>query len=285
MTTESGESGSFQSRPWPPVRNAVIGTLNLHRPYTVYGFGEVDVTEAMARIAQYRRDLRIAVSFHAFTAYCLAQAAQKHPIMHTFRHGKSLIRFDDIDISTAIDRRMPNGMQMAVGYTFRAAQTKSLPELNLELRKATDADLSLHDLVKLRRRIARMPGFVRDLLAWRIRRDPRLLKRFHGTIGLTNLQSPGVTNAFWALPPNIFTYTLAIGSVLERDGRKMLCLSAGADHAIVDGLPLSRFAATLSSLLQSAAGLDDSFVTETRRLLAAPEKTAPEKTTPEKTAP
>lgn len=269
------QNASFQSRPWPIVRNAVMGTLNLHRPYTVYGFGEVDVTEAMALIARYRRELRIAVSFHAFVAYCLAQAAQKHPIMHTFRHKQSLIRFDDIDISTAIDRRMPNGMQMAVGYTFRAAQDKSLAMLNWELRRATNADLALHDLVKLRRRIARLPGFVRDLIAWRIRRDPRLLKRFHGTIGLTNLQSPGVSNAFWALPPNIFTYTLAIGSVVERGDRKMLCLSAGADHAIVDGLPLSRFAATLSGLLQTAAGLNDDFIAETRRLIAADQTTTP----------
>lgn len=263
------QDARFQTRPWPAIRNAVIGTLNLHRPYTVYGFGEVDVTEAMARIARYRRELRIAVSFHAFVAYCLAQAAQKHPMLHTFRHGKNLIRFDDIDVSTAIDRRMPNGMQMAVGYTFRGAQDKSLATINWELRAATDADLALHDLVKLRRRIARLPGFVRSLIGWRIKRDPRLLKRFHGTIGLTNLQSPGVTNAFWALPPNIFTYTLAIGAVVERDGRKMLCLSAGADHAIVDGLPLSRFAATLAGLLQAAAGLDEGFVAETRRLIDA----------------
>lgn len=265
---------SFQARPWPVVRNAVIGTLNLHRRHTVYGFGEVDVTRALDLIGRYRRDLRIAVSFHAFVAHCLTRALQKHPIMHTFRHGRQLIRFDDIDVSTAIDRRMPNGMQMAVGYTLRAAQTKSLAVLNWELRQATNVDLALHDLVKLRRRIARMPAILRDIIAWRIRRNPHLLKRFHGTVGLTNLQSPGLPQSFQALPPNIFTYTMAICGLTERDGRKILCLSGGADHAIVDGLPLSRFAATLNGLLESAAGLDDSFLAETRRLIAADEESA-----------
>ncbi|MBS4045009.1 MAG: 2-oxo acid dehydrogenase subunit E2 [Alphaproteobacteria bacterium] len=263
------QSTGYQTRPWPIVRNALISVLKQHRPHTVYGFGEVDITEALERISRYRRDLRIAVSLHAFVAYCLVQAVQRHPVMHTYRRGKDLICFDDIDLGTAIDRRLPGGVRLAVGYTIRAAQRKSLAEINMELRHATNIDLGSDDTVKLRRRVAALPGFIRNMISRRIMRDPTLLKRFHGTLGLTNLQSPGVPNAFHALPPNIFTYTAAIGSIVDRGGRKILCLSGGADHAIVDGLPLSRFAATLTHLLQSAAGLDDSFVTETRRLLVA----------------
>lgn len=262
----------FQSRPWPVIRNAVISVLNQHRPHTVYGFGEVDVTEALARISRFRKELRVAVSFHAFVAHCLAQAAQRHPVMHTYRRGRQLIRFDDVDIGTAIDRRLPGGVQLAVGYTIRAAQQKSLADINWELRQATRIDLAQDETVKLRRRVALLPRFVRDLISRRIMRDPFLLKRFHGTIGLTNLQSPGLHQPFFGLPPNIFTYTLAIGSVVERDGRKIMCISAGADHAIVDGLPLSRFAATLAGLLETGAGLDDDFLVQTRRLIAASEK-------------
>lgn len=256
----------FHSQPWPVVRNAVLTTLSLHRRHTVYGFIEVDVTQAMALIAQYRRELRVPVTLHAFVAYCLTQAVQKHPMMHTFRHGRSLIRFDDIDVATAIDRRMPDGHRMAVGYTFRAAQAKSLARINWELRAATNTDLSQDPLVKLRRRFARLPWFVRSLFAWRMRNNPHLLKRINGTVGLTNLQSPGVPGTFWALPPNVFTCTVAIGGIAEREGRKMLCLAAGVDHAITDGLTLSRFTASFGALLQNAAGLDDTFVEETRRL-------------------
>ena len=262
------QTDGFQEQPWPIVRNALISVLNQHRPHTVYGFGEADVTEALDRISRYRRELRIAVSFHAFVAYCMVQAARQHPVMHTYRRGRSLIRFDDIDVGTAIDRRLPGGVRLAVGYTIRAAQRKSLAEINMELRRATNIDLGSDPTVKLRRKVAALPGFIRNLISRRIMQDPMLLKRFHGTIGLTNLQSPGLPNSFHALPPNIFTYTMAIGSIVDRNGRKILCVSGGADHAIVDGLPLSRFAATLNTLLESAAGLDDSFIAETRRLQA-----------------
>lgn len=265
---------SFQSQPWPVVRNAVITTLNMHRRHTVYGFIEVDVTEAITLINRYRRELRVPVTLHAFVAYCMTRAAQKYPMMHTFRHGKSLIRFDDIDIATAIDRRMPEGHRMAVGYTFRAAQAKTLAALNWELRAATNTDLSQDPLVKLRRRFARLPWIVRSLFAWRMSRDPRLLKRVNGTMGLTNLQSPGTPGIFWGLPINIFTCTVAIGGIAERDGRKMLCLSAGVDHAITDGLTLSRFTAAFAAQLQSANGLDEAFVEETRRLRDAERGTA-----------
>lgn len=263
------QTDGFQAQPWPIVRNALISVLNQHRPHTVYGFGEIDVTNALALISRYRRELRIAVSFHAFVAYCLAQAARQHPVMHTYRRGRSLIRFDDIDVGTAIDRRLPGGIRLAVGYTIRAAQRKSLAEINMELRRATNIDLGSDPTVQLRRRVAALPGFIRNMISRRIMKDPMLLKRFHGTIGLTNLQSPGVPRSFHALPPNIFTYTMAIGSIVDRDGRKFLCLSGGADHAIVDGLPLSRFAATLTTMLESAAGLDENFISETQRLLAA----------------
>lgn len=265
----TSKTDSFQAQPWPVVRNAVLTTLSLHRRHTVYGFIEVDVTRAIALINQYRRELRVAVTLHAFVAYCLTQAAQKYPVMHTFRHGNQLIRFDDIDLATAIDRRMPEGQRMAVGYTFRGAQAKSLATINWELRNATNADLSQDPLVKLRRRFARLPWIVRRVFAWRMSRNPHLLKKINGTMGLTNLQSPGTPGTFWGLPTNVFTCTIAIGGIADRDGRKMLCLSAGVDHAITDGMTLSRFTAAFAALLQSASGLDEAFVTETRQLLAA----------------
>jgi pyruvate/2-oxoglutarate dehydrogenase complex dihydrolipoamide acyltransferase (E2) component len=266
----------YQEAPWPPLRNAVISVLRQHRPDTAYGLAEVDITRALAAIGRHQRELGIAVSLHAFVLYCLARAAAEHPAVLTYRLGRRLISFADADVGTAIEKRLPDRRRLPVGYIFRGAQARSLAEINWELRQACRSDLTDDPEVRLRRRVARMPEIVRRLVSRGIVRNPFRLRRFHGTIGLTNLQSPGFHRPFFALPPNIFTLTVAIGNVTERlapeaDGswvrRQMLCLSAGADHAVIDGADLARFARRFTQLLESADGLDDTFVAESRRLM------------------
>ncbi len=267
----------FHAAPWPPLRNALLSLLRQHRPHTYWGFGEVDVTDALAAIRRHQRTLRVAVSFHAFVMHCLARAAAEQPNVLTFRHGRRLVTFADADVGTVVDRRLPDGVRLPVGYIVRAAQAKSPAAINWELRRAIRVEGLDSASLRLRRQVARMPGWVRRFVSWRITRDPFLLRRVHGTIGLTNLNHPALNTAFHALPPNIYTLTVAIGAVFDRvrlDGegraekRKILCLSAGADHAVVDGMALSSFAARLAQLLESAAGLGEDFVEETQRLMA-----------------
>jgi hypothetical protein len=171
---------------------------------------------------------------------------------------------------------VPGHGRLPVQYVLRAANRKSFAEINWELRQAARRDPESDPNVQLRRRVARLPGFVRRYVSWRIGRNPFWLKKFHGTMGLTNLQRPNFHAPFFALPPNIFSMTMAIGSITGRyvpgpEGRpalrRMLCLSSGADHAILDGMTLARFAERLTQLIQSAAGLDESFIEESRRLI------------------
>jgi pyruvate/2-oxoglutarate dehydrogenase complex dihydrolipoamide acyltransferase (E2) component len=266
----------YHEAPWPLLRNAVVSVLRQHRPFTAYGFGEADVTEALAAIGRHQRALGVAVSLHAFVLYCLARAAAEHPNVLTYRRGRRLVTFADADVGTAIEKKLPDRRRLPVGYVFRGAQQKSLARINWELRQACRSDLAADPSVRLRRRVARMPGVLRWAVSRSILRNPFRLRRYHGTIGLTNLQSPGHQRPFFALPPNIFTLTVAIGNLTERlvpqaDGtqarRRVLCLSAGADHAVIDGADLARFARRFTQLLESAAGLDDSFVAETRALM------------------
>ena len=129
-------SVGYSARPWPPLRNAVETVLQLHRPYTTWGMCEADVTEAVAAIRRLQRQLKCAISFHAYIIYCLAQAAKQHPGVLCFRFKKQLITFDDADISTLIDKRFPGGVRMPAVYTVRQAQNKSLAQINFELRQA-----------------------------------------------------------------------------------------------------------------------------------------------------
>ena len=237
------------------------------------------MTDALAAIRRLERELRIAVSLHAFILYCFVQAAREHPVAQTYRHKKKLITFEDIDLLTPIDKRLPNGVRIPVGHIVRAAQNKTLAQINWELRQAVKApDLADDPAVKMRRRFAAMPALVRRWIAWRTTRNPFLLKRIHGTSGITSIQSHGFTVPLFTVPPAIHTLSFSVGNLCERlamadDGtisrRKVICLTGAADHDVMDGMVLTRFSYRFTQLLQTAAGLDESFAGETRRLAAA----------------
>ena len=95
----------------------------------------------------------------------------------------------------------------------------------------------------MRRRFAKFPSLLRRWLACGTTRDPFLLKRIHGTTGITSIQSHGFSNPLFTLPPAIHTLSFSVGNLCERlaladDGsvvkRKVLCLTGAADHD-VDG--------------------------------------------------
>ena len=266
----------YTAKPWPVIRNALVTLLDQSRAHPIYGLGEADVTEALAAIRRLQKETRIAVSLHAFIVYCMTRAMREHAVTQTYRRKNELITFEDIDVLTPIDKRLPSGVRIPVGHIVRAAQTKSLAEINWELRQAVQAtDLDHDPAVQMRRRFARMPKPVRWWLARRAMRDPFLLKKIHGTTGITSIQSHGFTNPLFPLPPAIHTLSFSVGNLCERlkldeSGavvrRKVICLTGAADHDVMDGMQLTRFSYDFTRLLETAAGLDDTFVRETRRL-------------------
>ena len=263
--------------PWPEIRNAMIAFFWQRRTHVIQGTTEVDVTDSLATIRQREKELRIAVSFHAFVVYCVVQAVMQHPVMHTYRYGKKLLTFEDIDILSPIDKRLPSGVRIPVGHIIRAAQNRTLAQINWEIRQGVRAtDLNQDEAVKARRKLARSPWWIRRILAWQCKRNPYWLKRMAGTLLITNVQSHAATNPMFALAGTVHTFSVAIGNItprlqLNREGniasRKMLCLSAAADHDIVDGMGIAHCAHMVARLLETGAGLDENFVQETRELM------------------
>ena len=255
----------YTESPWPVLRNAVEGLLELHRPHTVWALGEVDVTDTLAALAAARRRSRLAVPFQAYAIHCLATAAAEHPAVLTYRRGDRLLTFADADVMTVVDKPFPGGYRLPAGYIVERAQEKSLAEINLELRNAVREDQGHTEAVRLRRRLARMPRLVRRAIGWRMSRDPLLLRRHFGTIALTTVQTPGDHNPSWALPTNLHTFTVALGTVSERvaldaEGRpvrrRILHVTGAADHLVLDGMAMTRFSHRFTGLLGGAHGLD-----------------------------
>jgi pyruvate/2-oxoglutarate dehydrogenase complex dihydrolipoamide acyltransferase (E2) component len=269
---------AYRETQWPVVRNALVSYLNSSRPHVVHGLIEIDVTNALDAIRRIQKELRIAVSFHAFLLHSLVQAAVHHPTVLTYRRGNKLITFEDIDVLTPIDKRLANGVRIPVAYIVRGAQQKRLAQINWELRSAIRAgDLAGEEAIKLRRKFARMPALVRNLVSWRTRNDPFLLKKLHGTVLLTNVQTHGLPNAAAVWGPSVHTLSMGAGTITDRlklnergepVSRKVLMLSGSADHDIIDGAVATRFILHMTQLLESAAGLDDEFIAETGNLLA-----------------
>jgi hypothetical protein len=103
-------------------------------------------------------------------------------------------------------------------------------------------------------------GFV-----WLGRRDPRLWKRFAGTVGISAVGMFG-SGAGWGIPAGTPTaLTLTVGGIAPKPvdiggqiaWRDYLSLTLTVDHDIVDGAPAARFTERLKELIESGYGLDD----------------------------
>ncbi len=265
----------YSVRPWPTVRNAVVTLLQQHREHTVYGSTEVDFTLAAERISSCSRKTGIALSHHAYVLHCLALAAADQPAAVTFKRGRQMLTFKNIDVGTVIEKPVQGAGRVPVGYIFRNAQARSLAETNNELRTACRSTLQDDPIVRFRRRMAKLPSVVRQFQARRIKSDPLLLRKYHGVIGLTNVQMRGLEQPFYGYPTQIYTITVAVGSLVNKMqwseaggavSRKVLCLTAGADHAVIDGMGMARFAHSFSRYLEAGTGLDSDYVDATREL-------------------
>ena len=282
MSNAPMHSSPVQEIPWPRVRELVVDALTAaHKTHLAHAFAEIDVSRAMAAIEKYKAVLPESPSFTAFLVYCLGRAVDEHPLMHAYRKGrKKLVIAADVDVSTMIEKRKPDGALVPVSYVVRGANRKSLAEINDDLRQAVRSDLADDPGVSYRRRIMRLPRPARRLLWWWVTRDPDRFRRQWGTVMLSNVGSSMLPRPFFGMADSFFTCTLMIGGRYERvawvDGRaeprQTLNVTLTVDHDIVDGAPAARFGQTMMRLVEEAAGLDDAFAAPSAQAVAdAPE--------------
>jgi len=268
----------YSETKWPLLRNAIVSLMENARPNVIGASLEIDVTDALTAIRRLQKDLKLALSLHAFLVFCLSRACQKVPEARTYRWGRSkLLIFEDVNVATPIEKRLSGGLRIPVTYIVRNAQVKSLAEITLELRKATKSvDLDGDRTVQLRRRFSSLPSLVRKWLARRIARSPLLLDRFYGNTAITSVRRVGNTFPLFPRIATLHTLSVAIGSQCERlrmleggqvERRQVLCVTFAADHDVLDGMPCAQFCNVLEGLVSSASGLDDDFAREFRSLL------------------
>jgi hypothetical protein len=248
----------YEVQEWPPIRNIVELFLNRHRPHTVYGLGEYDITLLSEKLKG------SPISLNTFLVYALARASIKNEKMRTYKHRNKMIVFKHADVGVPMLKKLPNGVRVPVAYIVRKADTKSLKEIHLELREAIKQDLTDDPSVKLRRKLATMPGFVQKLVyAW-IFSHPVRMKKFIGNMGITNLRQSNYSSPFMGLPLNVYSCQFSIGNTSERflpdenkqpQLRKLLSMAAGMDHLVMDGMCMAAIAKDLGEIVEKAEGL------------------------------
>jgi pyruvate/2-oxoglutarate dehydrogenase complex dihydrolipoamide acyltransferase (E2) component len=263
----------FQLKPWPRMRDLVKLFLDAHKPTTVYGHGEVDVTEVMDKIKTIRKENKITLSLNTYLVYVVSRVTGRHEALRSYKQGRKLAVFDHADVSLALLKKLPNGIRIPVIYIVRRADTKSLAQINQEIKAAIDSDLTADPNVKFRRALVKAPVFIQKALYAYVFSSPERMKKVFGNVGITNLQQLGYDSPMTGLPPNIHTAAFSVGNVSERfrpdakkqpELRKILTMGAGFDHLVMDGMSMAAIAKDFYRTISKGEGIDEAFVKESR---------------------
>src|SRR5260370_42178655 len=108
-----------------------------------------------------------------------------------------------------------------------------------------------------------LPTFARQIGLWFMFKNPRLIKEFLGTVGLTAIGMFGDRGGWGIGLPSLHTLGTVVGGIGEPaapvDGKveahEDLSVTLDFDHDLIDGAPAARFTQQLVDLIESGHGL------------------------------
>jgi len=246
--------------PVPKNRRPVLDRLaSASRRFQVHALVELDVSGPSARIATAEPH----VSWTGFVIASLARAVAAHPEVNARISGNRILTFDRVDIGATVERHWEGRRALDV-ITIRDADRTSCAEISRMLHEAKDGPPGgTRRQGALTAALVRMPGPFRRA-AFRIAaRRPSIAATFGPAVGVTSL---GMFSSGWgwAIPLAPLTVIATVGGIVDRAvvregrvvARPMMPLTLSFDHAVIDGAPAARFAATFRALIESAAALD-----------------------------
>lgn len=236
--------------PYPAIRNFVLDVLEEGgRKKTINLVFDVELTRCHTQLEVLRHaGTKVSLTTLVAKAFADTIAQDKKILAYRFGNTKQVI-FDEIDLSFMVERDVEHA-PLPLVHIVRNASNKSLDAIQAELQTAKTASLGeASPLSRLQQFFFLRPKFIRRIVWFFIRRDPYAFKQLVGTAGVTSM-GMFATGAAVVQPITPMTLTLSIGSTSERVvmehglpvARDFLHLNLGADHAVIDGAPLMRFA-------------------------------------------
>jgi pyruvate/2-oxoglutarate dehydrogenase complex dihydrolipoamide acyltransferase (E2) component len=235
--------------------------------HTIRGLVELDVTRARQSMREQKARTGEDLSFTAFLAVCVGHAVEMNKQVHAYRNWRSqLVLFDDVDIHIQVERNM-QGQTFPVPHIVRGANNKTIRDIQEEIRTVQAQPLRGRE-VKAVPWVTLLPSFARQIFLWLMFKNPRLIKAFLGTVGLTAIGMFANRGGWGIGLPSLHTLGIVVGGIAERpalvDGKveahEYLSVTLDFDHDLIDGAPAARFTQHLSDLIESGYGLSDSTV-------------------------
>ncbi|MGC9781205.1 MAG: 2-oxo acid dehydrogenase subunit E2 [Candidatus Heimdallarchaeota archaeon] len=262
---------NYHTRKFSPTRmiladyNAVAASLN-----RVFALIEIDITDALAKIEEIEKQENYKVSMTAWVAKCLSQAVMENKRLNTFRRGRKLVVFDEVDISIIIEITTKAGKKIPYNYVIRKAETKSVKTITDEIRSYQDKKINekeqlTRDTTPYMSFYTLLPKFFRRFVIRKMITNPFRLKKLIGTVGITSLGMFIKGQGGWLVPFSDKSLNVALGGIknhaVVRNGnleeRKLLCTTFLIDHDIIDGAPGVRSISRLSELMRDTSYLED----------------------------
>lgn len=217
----------------------------------------VDVTDAVNKIKAFKERTGESVSFTAYiiTVFAHVVARHKYPFNSMLKKKKEVYTFDDVDVSTNIERTLPDGMKKPVSYTIRQAHKKNLLEISRELREAQKAKEVSASTAKRKgiakfigANIHRFPKPLRTFFLNKLINDPMFKKNSMGTVNVTAVGMFG-SGTGHMIHITSHTVSLGVGGMQSLpynnngkvENREVLALTLAMDHSVIDGGPAARF--------------------------------------------
>jgi pyruvate/2-oxoglutarate dehydrogenase complex dihydrolipoamide acyltransferase (E2) component len=246
-----------------PLRRATIGVLEAaSHKHMIHALLEVDVSKARSLISQYKAETGNSLSFTAYLIHCLARVVARNRHMQACRDWRNrLILFDDVDVSTTVEREL-NGTRQVVPFIVRAANGKSVLEIHSEIRGTQSDTPSEAGVYPLMRLFVALPVFLQSIIFRVMNRFPQIMKKNVGTVMLTSVGMFG-SGGGWGIPVATHTLNVTVGGIMHRPvccgdslhEKEHLCITASFDHDIIDGAPAARFLDRFAAIISEADAL------------------------------
>ena len=168
------KGGSAEIHPLEGMRKVVLDVVaEGHEMHHVNAIMQLDVTKPRQLLKQYGEKNGVSLSFTGFLLYCLAQAINENKEVAGYRVGNNIYVFDEIDVSTLIERKTEESYVIPATYIVRRANYKTYKEINDEIRTAQNAKISGNTLgekkeAKQANLIVKLPKFIRNIIFWKV---------------------------------------------------------------------------------------------------------------------
>ncbi|MCF8358911.1 MAG: 2-oxo acid dehydrogenase subunit E2 [Prolixibacteraceae bacterium] len=250
---------SFTTKKFPAVRKASVDLLNAaSRKNMIHAFAEVDLTDVRNAIRRIRQSERKYLSLNGYIQFCAAKAVEQQKQIQSYRDFRNrLIIFDDVDISTTIERKI-GGTSEVLPTIIRSANRKTMFEISEEIKDAKEKEIDGSEVFKSIKTYLAIPGFIRHFAFRLLDRSPKLMKKKAGTIMVTSANA-GSSGMLWGVPVASHTLNITIGGIFKKpvkkdeslEEREFLCLTVSVDHDIVDGAPAAQFIRRFLRLIET----------------------------------